>query len=82
MVFFFLLQVGEYAMPRLGAITRTLQFWHKDVHLWRQGHLLNNYAPRAELMTADAITLYPEKRKIATKVLPFTTLQERAGFAP
>jgi hypothetical protein len=63
MVFFFLLQVGEYAMPHLGAITRTWQFWHKDIHLWRQGHLLNNYAPCAELMTADAVTLYPEKQK-------------------
>jgi hypothetical protein len=63
MAFFFLLRVGEYAMPRLGAITRTRQFRLKDVRLWRQGRLLDNYAPRADLMTADAVTLYLENQK-------------------
>jgi hypothetical protein len=63
MAFFFLLRVGEYTMPSPGTITRTVQFRLKDVRLWRQGALLNNFAPRAELMTADAVTLYLENQK-------------------
>jgi hypothetical protein len=58
MAFFFLLRVGEYTMPSPGTITRTVQFRIKDVRLWRNGLLLDNYAPRAQLMTADAVTLY------------------------
>jgi hypothetical protein len=58
MAFYFLLCVGKYTMPSPGTITRTVQFRMKDVHLWRNGLLLDNYAPRAELMTADAVTLY------------------------
>jgi hypothetical protein len=67
MVFFFLLRVGKYTMPSPGTITRTVQFRLKDVHLWRQGSLLNNFAPRAELMTADAVTLYLKNQKNGNK---------------
>jgi hypothetical protein len=63
MAFYFLLRVGEYTMPSLGTTTRTVQFRVKDVRLWRQGRLLNNYADRAELMGADAVTLFLENQK-------------------
>jgi hypothetical protein len=39
----------------------------QDVQLWNQGRLLNNYAPRAELLTADAITLFLENQKNGQK---------------
>jgi hypothetical protein len=67
MAFFFLLCVGEYTMPSPGTITRTVQFRLKDVCLWQQGTLLNNFAPRAELMAADAVTLYLENQKNGNK---------------
>jgi integrase len=67
MSFFFLLRVGEYTMPRPGAITRTVQFRVQDVRLWKNGILLHNRAPRAELMTADAVTLYLENQKNGNK---------------
>jgi hypothetical protein len=67
MAFYFLLRVGEYTMPSPGTITRTVQFRMKDVRLWRNGFLLDNYAPRAKLMTADAVTLYLENQKNGQK---------------
>jgi hypothetical protein len=63
MAFFFLPRVGEYTMPGPGTITRTVQFRVQDVCLWRNGLLLNNYAPRAQLMTAVEVTLYLENQK-------------------
>jgi hypothetical protein len=67
MAFFFLLRVGEYTMPRAGTTTRTVQFRVQDVRLWKQGRLLNTHAPRAELLTADAVTLYLENQKNGQK---------------
>jgi hypothetical protein len=63
MAFFFLLRVGEYTMPRPGTTTRTVQFRIQDVRLWQQGRLLPNTAPRADLLSADAVTLYLENQK-------------------
>jgi hypothetical protein len=63
MAFFFLLRVSKYAMPSPGTVTRTVQFWIQDVRLWYRGALLNNFAPRHELMMADAVTLYLEDQK-------------------
>jgi hypothetical protein len=67
MAFFFLLRVGEYTMPRLGTTTRTVQFRVQDVRLWSQGRLLHNHTPRAELLSADAITLFLENQKNGQK---------------
>jgi hypothetical protein len=67
MAFFFLLRVGEYTMPGRGTRTQTVQFRVKDVRLWRQGHLLDNNAPRAVLLSADAVTLYLENQKNGQK---------------
>jgi hypothetical protein len=46
-----------------GTTTCTVQFRVNDVRLWQQGRLLNNYADRAELMGADAVTLFLENQK-------------------
>jgi hypothetical protein len=62
MAFYFLLRISEYTMPSPGTITRTVQFRMKDVGLWCNGFLLDNYAPRAELMTAYVVTLYLENQ--------------------
>jgi integrase len=67
MAFFFLLRVGEYTMPRPGTTTRTVQFRVQDVRLWSNGALLDNYAPRAVLLQADAVTLYLENQKNGQK---------------
>jgi hypothetical protein len=67
MAFFFLLRVGEYTMPSAGTTTRTVQFRVKDVRLWRQGGLLNNLACEADLLQADAVTLYLENQKNGQK---------------
>jgi hypothetical protein len=67
MAFFFLLRVGEYTMPSPGTHTRTVQFRIQDVRLWYRGALLDNTAPRATLMTADAVTLYLENQKNGQK---------------
>jgi hypothetical protein len=67
MAFFFLLRVGEYTMPSAGTTTRTVQFRIQDVRLWRRGGLLNNFAPAADLLTADAVTLYLENQKNGQK---------------
>jgi hypothetical protein len=63
MAFFFLLCIGEYTMPSPGTITCTVQFCLQDVWLWQQGQLLSNYAPRAELMGADVVTLFLQNQK-------------------
>jgi hypothetical protein len=65
MAFYFLPCVGKYTMPSPGTTTRTVQFCFcvKDVRLWQHGWLLKNYAPRAELMGADAVTLFLENQK-------------------
>jgi hypothetical protein len=65
--FFFLLRVGEYTMPSAGTTTRTVQFRVQDVRLWRQGVLLSNFASEAELLQADAVTLYLENQKNGQK---------------
>jgi hypothetical protein len=67
MAFFFLLCAGQYSMPSPGTITCTVQFRIKDVRLWRNGILLNNYGPRAQLMMADGETLYLGNQKNGQK---------------
>jgi hypothetical protein len=54
-------------LSRQGTTTCTVQFRVKDVHLWRQGIVLNNQAPRVELLTAGAVTLYLENQKNGNK---------------
>jgi hypothetical protein len=64
---FFLLRLGKYTMPRSGAVTGKVQFCVQDVRLWKNGILLHNQASRAELMMADAVTLYLENQKNSNK---------------
>jgi hypothetical protein len=82
MAFFFLLRIGEYCMPSLGTTTRTRQFRLWDVRLWHQGRLLNNYAPRAELMAADAVTLYLENQKNGHKGATIHHMAVAGWFCP
>jgi hypothetical protein len=65
--FFFLLGVGEYAMPRLNVQTRTVQFRVKDVTFRRAGLVLPNTAPVHQLEKADSVTLYLDNQKNGNK---------------
>jgi hypothetical protein len=53
--------------PSAGTITHTVQFRVQDIRLWRQGVLLSNFASEAELLQADAVTLYLENQKNGQK---------------
>jgi hypothetical protein len=62
--FFYLLQVGEYTMPRANTRTRTTQFQVKDVTFRdAQGYVLPNTAPYATLAQAASATLYLDNQK-------------------
>jgi hypothetical protein len=61
--FFFLLRVGEYAMPRRNVRTRTVQFRVQDVIFRQNGIVLPNTAPLAQLAAAESVTLYIDNQK-------------------
>jgi hypothetical protein len=61
--FFFLLRVGEYAMPKANVRTRTVQFRLQDVTFRHNGLVLPNTSPLAQLLTADSVTLYMDNQK-------------------
>jgi hypothetical protein len=61
--FFFLLQVGEYTMPRRNVWTQTEQFCVQDVTFRLNGLVLPNTAPLAHLAIAESVTLYLDNQK-------------------
>jgi hypothetical protein len=61
--FFFLLRVGEYAMPKATDRTRTVQFRVQDVTFRRDGLVLHNTFPLNQLLLADSVTLYMDNQK-------------------
>jgi hypothetical protein len=61
--FFFLLRVGEYAMPKANVRTRTVQFRLQDVTFRHNGLVLPNTSPLAQLLTVDSVTLYMDNQK-------------------
>jgi hypothetical protein len=61
--FFFLLRVGEYAMPKRNVQTRTIQFRVQDVTFRKNGIVLPNTTPRLPLEQADSVTLYLDNQK-------------------
>jgi hypothetical protein len=61
--FFFLLRVGEYTMPRRNIQMRTEQFRVQDVTFWRNGLVLPNTSPLAQLISAESVTLYLDNQK-------------------
>ncbi|KAL7543039.1 hypothetical protein ACHAXR_012341 [Thalassiosira sp. AJA248-18] len=65
--FFFLLRLGEYTMPALNRVTRTVQFRLSDVRFWRQGILIPNNSHIAILMQADGVSLCIDNQKNGTR---------------
>jgi hypothetical protein len=61
--FFFLLRVGEYAMPKATARTRTVQFRVQDVTFRRAGVVIPNTSPLPQLLLADSATLFMDNQK-------------------
>lgn len=61
--FFFLLQVGEYAMPHQNVRTRTVQFRVQDVTFRRDGLVIPNTAPVQVLAQAELVTLFLVNQK-------------------
>ena len=68
--FFYLLWVGEYTIPAHNHQTCTIQFWHKDVHLWCLQQLLPHTAPLVTLLSADGTTLYIDNQKNGSWGIP------------
>lgn len=69
-------------MPSPRTVTCTVQCWLQDVHLCSCGILLNNYSPRAELLAADAITLYLENQKNGQKGATIHHMAVDGWFCP
>jgi hypothetical protein len=61
--FFFLLCVGEYAMPKANTRTRTVQFRIQDVTFRHDSTVLSNTAPFQQLLLADSVTLHMDNQK-------------------
>jgi hypothetical protein len=62
--FFFLLQVGEYTMPKKNIRTQTVQFRVQDVTFCREdGTVIPNSAPIHELSRAASVTLWMDNQK-------------------
>jgi hypothetical protein len=61
--FFFLLRVGEYAMPQRNIVTRSQQFRVQDVTFRKNGLVVPNTAPLEILSQADSVTLYLDNQK-------------------
>jgi hypothetical protein len=61
--FFFLLRVGEYAMPKATVRTRTVQFRLQDVTFRHNRTVLARTSPLEQLLLADSVTLYMENQK-------------------
>ncbi len=80
--FFFLLQVGEYTMPKKNTRTRTVQFRVQDVTFRREdGTVIPNSAPLRDLSRAGSVTLWMDNQKMGNVALQFTTLPVLDGFA-
>jgi hypothetical protein len=61
--FFFLLQVGEYAMPKANVRTWTIQFCLQDVTFQTNGVVLPHTYPLAQLLLAKSVTLFMDNQK-------------------
>ena len=61
--FFFLLQIGEYAMPSANTHTWMVQFWVQDVTFCKTGFMLSNKLPLPQLFLTDSVTLYMDNQK-------------------
>jgi hypothetical protein len=61
--FFFLLRIGEYAMPKANVRTRTVQFRVQDVTFRRDGIVLPNTTPLPQLLLADSVVLCMDNQK-------------------
>jgi hypothetical protein len=61
--FFFLLRVGEYAMPKANVRTRTIQFRVQDVTFRSNGVVLPHTYPLAQLLLAESVTLFMDNQK-------------------
>ena len=61
LAFFFLLRVGEYTQSPEPRQTTPLR--RQDVKLWRNNQVLDHTLPLAELLQADAVSLYLDNQK-------------------
>jgi hypothetical protein len=61
--FFFLLRVGEYAMPKANVRTRTVQFRVKDVTFRQNGLVLPHTSSLQQLLHAESVTLFIDNQK-------------------